>query len=42
MGLRLSFRVLLATALGVGWLGEETVASIADKVDGLFANHYFV
>ena len=42
MRLRLSFRLLLATALGVGWLGEETVASVADKVDGLFANHYFV
>ena len=40
--MRLSFRLLLATALGVGWLGEETVASIADKVDGLFANHYFI
>ena len=42
MRLCLSFRLLLATALGVGWLGEETVASIADKVDGLFANHYSI
>jgi len=42
MRLRLSFRLLLATALGVGWLGEGTVASVADKVDGLFANHYFI
>jgi hypothetical protein len=40
--MRLSFRLLLATALGVGWLGEGTVASVADKVDGFFANHYFI
>jgi hypothetical protein len=42
MRLRLSFRLLLATALGVGWLGVGTVASVADKVDGLFANHYSI
>jgi hypothetical protein len=32
----------LATALGVGCLEEKPVSSSADKVDGLFANHYFI
>jgi uncharacterized membrane protein len=34
--------VLLRMGAAAGYLEEKTVSSSADRVDGLFPNHYFI